>query len=631
MNIGWYFNRLKAMSIPEVMWRLDQKRIQNSEKKKYADKKITVISHIFNPQLNSLRVKADLLGLNYENMTGNSDITLSLFHAFDYNRYEKDWSAGFQTDEKWPRQFSYALEYKQKDEIGDARTNWELNRHFQFVNIAKCYYLTEDEQYLKKFESLFYDWNENNYFLEGISWTSVMEVGIRLSSWIYSYCILSRCKDVSEELLTHLNIGIINMADYVYQHYSRFSSANNHLIVEAYSFGLVGILTGYNVWKDTAIEIFSNEFYRQNYRDGINKELSLHYQAFYMEAVALFVRAMQCNHMQMPKDWNGILVNMSRYLSQCVAKHGEIVEFGDDDEGKILNIGNLQTSEYYQYILQLMGLVLEERYSDYSQTSENIKWLYTEQVIQKNLEKLQYDNTKSVCYLEGGNSILKSQDQNITIGIDHAELGFGNIAAHGHADALSFQMYVKGVPLFVDPGTYIYHIDRKERDAFRKTINHNTLSLDGNDQSKMLGSFLWGERAEVTLLKHQLDENRDYIVASHDGYSPLVHERSFLFDKHQLLIIEDDVKEPNSGNNETEYITYVLGDQIIIKNQEKDSVTLEHDLFTATLKVEADLGVNIVATQVEYSREYGSKKMVDAIRIHGPLQRVKTTIEIHYN
>ena len=102
------------------------------------------------------------------------------------------------------------------------------------------------------------------------------------------------------------------------------------------------------------------------------------------------------------------------------------------------------------------------------------------------------------------------------IGIDHAALGFGSIAAHGHADALSFQLLVDGSPVVTDPGTYIYHCDLEHRNSFRKTINHSTVCVGGKDQSEMLGAFLWGRRAECTLENYESNDAIDVLTARHD-------------------------------------------------------------------------------------------------------------------
>ena len=90
---------------------------------------------------------------------------------------------------------------------------------------------------------------------------------------------------------------------------------------------------------------------------------------------------------------------------------------------------------------------------------------------------------------------MRSSDGSILIGIDHAALGFGTIAAHGHADALSFQILKDGKRIFIDPGTYIYHhCQIEERNIFRRTDHHNTVMINGEEQSQVLGGFSFGVR-----------------------------------------------------------------------------------------------------------------------------------------
>jgi uncharacterized heparinase superfamily protein len=83
--------------------------------------------------------------------------------------------------------------------------------------------------------------------------------------------------------------------------------------------------------------------------------------------------------------------------------------------------------------------------------------------------------------------------------LDAGPLGLGSLAAHGHADALSLWASLDGKPLLIDAGTYAYHEDPAWRDHFRSTPAHNTLTLDGKNQSEIHGPFLWGRKAQLAL------------------------------------------------------------------------------------------------------------------------------------
>ena len=71
------------------------------------------------------------------------------------------------------------------------------------------------------------------------------------------------------------------------------------------------------------------------------------------------------------------------------------------------------------------------------------------------INKFKYDQFK--LYKKGGYLTIGTDKVNILM--DAAELGFGAIAAHGHADALSIIYYNLGNPIIIDSGTYIYNIE----------------------------------------------------------------------------------------------------------------------------------------------------------------------------
>jgi hypothetical protein len=73
------------------------------------------------------------------------------------------------------------------------------------------------------------------------------------------------------------------------------------------------------------------------------------------------------------------------------------------------------------------------------------------------------------------------------------------LPAHAHADALSFQAWVAGKPVVVDPGTSTYEAGA-DRDADRGTAAHATVMVDGRDQFELWGAFRTGPLPRVRLL-----------------------------------------------------------------------------------------------------------------------------------
>jgi uncharacterized heparinase superfamily protein len=130
---------------------------------------------------------------------------------------------------------------------------------------------------------------------------------------------------------------------------------------------------------------------------------------------------------------------------------------------------------------------------------------------------------------DGGLSVWHGEidGHRIDLAFDHGPLGYLSIAAHGHADALSLVMSIDGQPVLVDPGTFAYGTDNPWRRWFRSTAAHNTLNIEGADQSQMAGPFNWSQKAHAELLEST--PSPLLLRARHDGYASrfgAIHERT---------------------------------------------------------------------------------------------------------
>ena len=299
MDVKWLINRFRAMSPPEVLWRVQQKITRQRERRTlYAlhlpvtKLPLSVSPRTLRPYPETFSCRADSAAEQFQR--------LALFGRFDYSTYRTKWNAGFQTDAAWPAEdFSASIPVSQREDIGDIRTNWELNRHLQFAGLARNYALTGDAASLRELSELFDDWNRNNLFLHGVQWTSAMEIAIRAINWVAAYCFLTQgfqrfgTAVESQSLLDGLSHGVLVMADYVRRHRAKFSSANNHLIVEMSAVGMAGVFFQKEAWIQDSLRTLTRELPRQNFPDGINREMSLHYQAFVMEAYGLLWLALK--------------------------------------------------------------------------------------------------------------------------------------------------------------------------------------------------------------------------------------------------------------------------------------------------------------------------------------------------
>lgn len=110
---------------------------------------------------------------------------------------------------------------------------------------------------------------------------------------------------------------------------------------------------------------------------------------------------------------------------------------------------------------------------------------------------------------------------------------------HAHADMLSFVLECNNRPVIVDAGISTYE-NSAERQFQRSTAAHNTVTVDGQNQSEVWGSFRVGRRAKLSLYT-DLPEN---VVASHNGYKKgkgLTHIRSFYMYQDDSFCVTDKI------------------------------------------------------------------------------------------
>lgn len=127
---------------------------------------------------------------------------------------------------------------------------------------------------------------------------------------------------------------------------------------------------------------------------------------------------------------------------------------------------------------------------------------------------------------ETGYAVLREGD--VVLAFDCGPFAPSFLPAHAHADALSFQLWLGGEPVVVDPGTSTYE-PGPQRDAERGTQSHSTVALDGRDQFELWGAFRSGPFPRVRLL------STEPLRASVD-WRGATHERTLQLDDGLLLV-----------------------------------------------------------------------------------------------
>jgi Heparinase II/III-like protein len=144
--------------------------------------------------------------------------------------------------------------------------------------------------------------------------------------------------------------------------------------------------------------------------------------------------------------------------------------------------------------------------------------------------------------------------------VDAGAFGKGG-AGHSHSDTLSVVARTGESDILIDPGTYTYVGDPRQRDYFRGSAAHNTVRVNGLDQAEPSGPFRWISLPEVSVREWTPGSSADVLEAE-CRYRGFVHCRRIVFVKSGALLVADAIKGPDGGH-EIEQFWHLgsLGDQ----------------------------------------------------------------------
>ncbi|MGH1012817.1 hypothetical protein COI41_26190 [Bacillus toyonensis] len=568
-NINWYYNRLRAMSPAEIPYRFIQLSKKHYGRWKYSENTsvLELDSNIKLSKQGITETNKRLENLYYKDFFGgiSKQENMKMFNENISIFKEIDWHQGSEGSQWDFKSFSVDIPFRNSDK-GEIRYTWEINRHLFFPRLAALYKQTSQEEYLKILKSHFYDWIDKNPFCKGVNWSSPMEISIRAYQWILTYSIL---KEENSKFTEDLLKGSINSINYVMQNLSKYSSANNHLILEVAIGSIIGFILEpvyKQDWFQKGYNILEKEIPKQIYSDGVNKEQAVHYHAFVLDMLIQYNIVLQKKgDSPLHKE---TLYKMTKFLG-CLSQSGSVPEIGDSDDAKIVCFGGY--TNYYQYLLQLASFYFKKQFIVLEKIYPEIEFLLGD-IQNINLEYIEYEE---LCLFEkGGYSVINSKDTFFVF--DTGPLGFGGLAAHGHADALNIIYNYKNKPILVEPGTYIYNIEPEWRDYFRRTDVHNTLSVSGENQSEMQGPFLWGKKANAILEDVEKFENGFLLKGKHDGYDSSIHHRAVCYlKKYELLIIADRFDKKAD-------INYTFDPLVQIKQNTSNSLIINDELYLNT-------------------------------------------------
>lgn len=541
------------------------------------------------------------------------------------------WHEDFKSKFTWENKFYKNIKIVDLFNNADVKIPLELSRFQHLFTLGKAYWISNDEKYSIEFKNEIDDWIQNNPVEMSVNWTCTMDVAIRSVNLICGYFFFKKSKSLDNNFWIEFNKLLYLHGGFIYKNLENQGQHNgNHYLSDLAGLIWLGIYFGDfivddnerknnpKIWLDFALKEFENEMKNEINEDGTDYESSTSYHRLVTEIFLVTTILCDKNNINFSKEYMKKLEKMCEFIMDIVKPNGLSPIIGDADDGRFIVMSNYYNwnRRDFRYLLAVAGEYFDR--DDFRTIGKDYKedalWI-TESFKSADI-KIKFN---SKAYIDSGYYILRN-DRVYCI-IRCGELSCKGEGGHSHNDQLSFELNVDGEDFIIDPGTYVYTSDYENRNLFRSTKMHNTLSIDGYEQNDFdKYNLFYMKEQSFSRCKSFSDTE---FCGEHYGYEKkygVKHERKFnlINDK---LIIED--KLVGNVIDKKIYINFILDSGAKIKENgryiEIDKNNKKILLFTNNKYI-------IENSFVSYA--YGQK--VDTTKISISIENCENKVEIEF-
>ena len=355
------------------------------------------------------------------------------------------------------------FDWKSRWNFEDMSALWNFNLHyFEYLfPLVKAWKDSGDNNYLEKTFEIISGWINCNPIGENPSWASY-PVSLRIVNWIsyYGYTAENMPEEFRKTFLESLH--------------SQYAYLSGHLekdiLGNHYFENLKALLLAAIFFKDDAafnriLPVFKAECKEEILPDGMHFELSPMYHKIIFEGMLRVALALR----KAGKPDSEIESYLQHMLDVAYS-------FEEDLERvPLFNDGGNNVAKSLDALL-----ITADRYFGLKPCFRN------------RLES-------------GGFYIFKRETNGHTwkLIVDAGQPEPKYIPGHAHCDAMSYELFRDGKPVVVNCGTYAYQCS--ERSFFRSTAAHNTVMIDGVEQSQFWSAFRLAKRSSTKVLS--VDDN----------------------------------------------------------------------------------------------------------------------------
>jgi len=429
------------------------------------------------------------------------------------------------------------LEMRPKN--ADIKYPWELARCQHWPVLGQAYRFTNDDRFALEIARELDDFVDANPTGIGVNWTCTMDVGLRAVNWAIGLELVQTSAALDEAFWTRAHTALFDHGVFIRNNLENtYEVTSNHFLSNLLGLQFAGAvfsdLEQGAEWTAFARASIEHEMDVQVLPDGADYESSIPYHRLVAELFLGAARLADRQGAPMATAYRARVRDMVAYLAAVVRPDGLMPQVGDADDGRLHVFEGYGTASPQdgRHLFGPAAVMFDEpawiALGGDAAAWEAAWWGFDASGVSS---KPRLASPANRLYPQAGIAVARSGGGHyllVTNGIVGTN-GFGN---HKHNDQLSFEYHHSGVPLIVDPGSYVYTSDAEARNRFRSTSSHNTLSIDGVEQNEMRPDWLFRMFETSNAESVSFDDRVDAAAYAgrHRGYErlpePVSHERT---------------------------------------------------------------------------------------------------------
>ncbi len=454
-----------------------------------------------------------------------------------------DWNIDPIAGLKFPVKFPHkAYNPSLRPGMADIKWPWEIGRCQHWVALGQAYRLSGDERFAREIINQLDDYLEANPVGTGLQFVCTMDVAIRAFNWAMAFEMIRASAQFTPAAMDRAYRALFDLGQFIEENLENtYEVTSNHFLSNIVGLYAVGIafrdLEVGQRWVGRSRDWLEQEMRVQVLADGVDYESSIPYHRLVAELFMGAARLAELDGAPLSAFYRDRLRLMIEAHVALLRPDGLMPQVGDADDGRLhilTDYGTWQPQEGRHLAGPAAAMFAEPLW--FESGGEHGLW----EAAWWGFDIGAQDSTgrlAPVARLLPEAGLAVSRDRDSYLLVTNGRVGTSGFGNHKHNDLLSFEFHAAGVPLVVDPGSYLYTSNPEMRNLFRSTRSHNTLLIDGVEQNDLRLDYLF-RMFETSSVEHVVfEDTADETVyrGRHTGYhrltAPATHDREFRLSK----------------------------------------------------------------------------------------------------